>query len=180
VTSGPIPKEIADDLKARGLDKDPAAATSAPAAAEFKPYNSPDGVFRVNFPGEPRVNKFEAAPAAATAGAEVYSIDKLPRTFSVSCARFTEDRDPAKELEKLVASNVRAGIEGKVVESKDVTMKGRAGKDVTISLDDARFRRARFFVGEKDIYQVVCDYPKNDVDAKNGTAFVESFELLKD
>ena len=178
---GGIPKDIADDLKARGLSTEPPPGPGpAPAASEFRPYASPDGLFRVNFPGEPRARQLEAVPAQAKSGMEIYSVDRPKRTYAVTCAHYTEKRNPAEELQNLVDGNVRAAIEGKLLESKDVTLKGRPGKDVTISLDDEMVRRARFFVGETDIYQVVCDLPKNDADGKNGTAFVESFEILKD
>jgi len=156
------------------------APPPAPPAAKFQPYTSPDGTFRVNFPGVPRARSLPPVPALAKSGMEIYTVEWGQRVYNVLCTHYTGQRDPAKELPTLVDGNVRAGIEGKLVESSDVTLKGLPGKDVTISLDDDKDRRARFFVGAKEIYQVVCDLPKTEADRKNAAAFVESFQLLKD
>jgi hypothetical protein len=176
---GELPKAVADDLAKRGISTAaPPGPGPEPASAEFKPFDSPDGLIRVKFPGEPETKKLEAVPDMAKSGSELYRLTRGPRTYTVLCAHFTAKRDPANELQSLVDSNVRAVIDGKLVDSKDVTLKGRPGKDVTIAIDDETMRRARFFVGDMDIYQIVCDVPKTDTESAK--VFVESFELRKE
>jgi hypothetical protein len=80
-------KAIEADIKARGLGKDPSAASSAYAATDFKPFTSPDGFFRVNFPGEPTGGTRDADPTRGTEAAASYAIIKLPRMFTVSYVR---------------------------------------------------------------------------------------------
>ena len=174
-----LPKNIADDLKARGIETAAPKPVPPPAAAEFKPYTSPDGLFRVNFPGEPRVGKLSPSIPDKLSAMESYIVERKPRGYSVLVSHFDETRDAPQELEKLVKRHVSRALEGKLAESKDITLKKRPGKDIII-VDDDRARRARLIIDGKLVYQVAADLPADEAEGESAKAFLESFELLKD
>jgi hypothetical protein len=170
---------IAEDIKARGLDKAPPKLAPAPAASEFKPYSSPNGLFRVNFPGEPRAKDLGESKPMNRLAMESYVVVLAPRQYSVLCSHYAEPREPAKELQDLINLHISNTLEGKLVDSKEFTYKGRPGKEIVI-VDDDKARRAKLIVDGKDVYQISVDLPKDEIDGEAAKAFVGSFEMLKD
>ncbi len=155
-------------------------ATKAPtAASEFKPYESPDGLFRVNFPGTPEVSDVKFILEPGRSKVESYSVSKPVQRYAVRVGHYKEKRDQAQEIEAYVSRILRQGVDAKLLDSKDITMKGRPGKEVTISANGDVIHRARVFAGDMEFIQVSCELPDTEGDAKNGKAFIESFELLK-
>jgi hypothetical protein len=147
---------------------------------EPRTYQSPNGRFRATFPGDPSVGDRPADSKAGTIGTETYSVIRLPRSYMIECSHLAEPRDPQKEIQRLIADSQGSGDDLKVLESKDVTLKGRPGKDTLCAVEDDRLCRERFFVDGKDLYHIISIVPKTDEDARSAAAFVESFELLKD
>lgn len=170
---------IAEDVKKRGLDIPPPKVAPAPAVSEFKPYDSPDGRFRVNFPGEPRFVDHGPSKPDHRTGMQSYILLLEPRQYSVSRAENEEAPEPAAELQRLSDYYLRRALEGKITSSEDVTVGGKPGRDIVL-VDIDRTRRARFVVDGKDVYQITADVPEGEADGESTRAFIESFELLKD
>ena len=145
----------------------------------FKTYSSPNGVFRINFPGEPRFVDHGPSKPDHRAGMESYVVVLSPRQYSVLCSHYDEAPEPEKELQRLIAVHPDRTLEGKLVDSKDVTLKGKPGKEIVI-VDDDKGRRTKLVVDGKDVYQVSVDLPKDELDGEAAKKFVESFELLKE
>lgn len=155
--------------------------TKAAPSDEPRSFASPDGRFRAFFPGEPRVGRQDASPEEGTVGTDTYSLIRLPRTYIIECSHLAQPGDPQKVIQDRIKSSQGSGEGLKVLESKDVTLKGRAGKDTLCSVDDGdKLCRERYFVDGKDVYHIISFVPNNDEDARSAAAFVESFELLKD
>jgi hypothetical protein len=175
-------KPPGDDPAASRVEADPKARGAAKAASdEPRTFESPDGRFKAIFPGDPAVGQRPAEPKAGTVGEEYYSLIRLPKTYIITCSHLAEPRDPRKEIQRLIAESQGSGEGLKVLESKDVTLKGRPGKDTTCSVDGGdRLARERFVVDGKDLYHVISTVPNSEEDARAAAAFVESFELLKD
>jgi hypothetical protein len=178
-TSGPLPKEIADDLKARGIPTEATPVAPEPSASEFKPYTSPEGTFRINFPGEPSVKAYEASKEMNRESMKTFIVEKPPRGYAVAWTQLIEKRDPAKEIADLIETMVRRGLEAKLRESKDLSFNSHPGKEIVI-IDDDRARRARLYVVGKNVYQVSVDLPATEVDGPSAKTFVESFEIIKE
>lgn len=176
-------KSPSDEIGKPQTEGGPAAAglTKAAPSDEPRSFESPDGRFRARFPGDPTVGQRDASPEAGTVGTDTYSLMRLPRTYIIECSHLAKPGDPKKEIQRLIAESQGSGEGLKVLESKDVTLKGRAGKDTLCSVDDGdRLCRERFFVDGKDIYHIISIVPNTDEDGRSAAAFVESFELLKD
>lgn len=176
-------KSSSDELGKPQTEGGPAAGglTKAAPSDEPRTFASPDGRFRARFPGEPTVGQRDASPEAGTVGTDTYSLIRLPRTYIIECSHLAKPGDPQKEIQRLIAASQGSGEGLKVLESKDVTLKGRAGKDTLCSVDDGdRLCRERFFVDGKDLYHIISIVPNTDDDGRSAAAFVESFELLKD
>jgi hypothetical protein len=172
-----------DELGKPQTEGGPAAdgLTKAAPSDEPRSFESSDGRFRARFPGEPTVGKRDASPEAGTVGTDTYSLIRLPRSYIIECSHLAKPGDPQKEIQRLIAESQGSGEGLKVLESKDVTLKGRAGKDTNCTVDDGdRLCRERFFVDGKDLYHIISIVPNTDEDGRSAAAFVESFELLKD
>lgn len=171
----PPPETVAGIERIKAVE----AAKAPTAASEFKPYESPDGLFRVNFPGTPEVRDVKIIIEPGRSKVESYSVSKLVQNYAVRVGHYKEKRDQAQEIEAYVSRIMRQGVDAKLLDSKDITMKGRPGKEITISANGDVIHRARVFAGDMDFIQVSCELPDSEGDAKNGKAFIESFELLK-
>lgn len=171
-------KDYVDRINAR-LNAPPPPIPPAPKASEFKPYKSPNDLFRVNFPGEPKV--IDAGPSIPDKMLEDKwtRVELKPRIYSVRYKHYETDRDPAEELQHQIDLQVGQTLEGKVTDSKDVKLKGHPGKEVVI-IDDDKARRVKLIIHGKDVYQVFIDLPVAEVNGEDAKAFIESFELLKD
>jgi hypothetical protein len=143
-------------------------------------FDSPDGRFRVRFAGEPSVRKNTEGLKPGIASEEAFSLIRLPYTYIVECTHLSEPRDAAKEIQRLIGESQAPSPDLKVLESKDVTLKGRPGKDTTCTVEEDRLVRERFFVDGKDSYHLISMAPNSDEGKKAASAFVESFEFLKD
>jgi hypothetical protein len=155
--------------------------TKSAPSDEPRNFESPNGRFRARFPGEPSVFQRDASPEEGTVGTDSYSLIRLPRSYIIECAHLAKPGDPQKEIERLIAKSHGSGEGLKVLESKDPTLKGRAGKDTLCSVDNGEnLCRERFFFDGKDLYHVISTVPNTDEDGRSAAAFVESFELLKD
>ncbi len=158
-----------------------ARRTTEPAPDVPVTFESPDGRFKVRYPGDPTVSKRPADPKAGTVGEDSYALIRLPRTYIITCTHLAEPRDAQKEIQRMISESQGRGEGLKVLESKDLTLKGHPGKDTTCTLDGGdRLGRERFVVDGKDLYHVISIVPNSEDDAKAAAAFVESFELLKD
>ncbi|WP_435005145.1 hypothetical protein P12x_003039 [Tundrisphaera lichenicola] len=169
---------IAEDVKARGLIKPPPQATPAPAASEFKPYDSPDGRFRVNFPGEPRFVDHGPSKPEHRTGMQSYIVLRQPRQYSILRAENEEAPEPAAELQRLSDNYLRRSLDGEITSSEDLSVGGRPAREIVVA-DIEKTRRARFVVDGKDVYQVTVDVPEGEAGDETDKAFVASFELLK-
>jgi hypothetical protein len=90
----------------------------APKASEFKTYKSPNALFRVNFPGEPKV--IDAGPSIPEKRLEDkwYRVELKPRAYSVRYNHYGSDRDPAEELQKQIDLQLGRTLEGKLSDSR--------------------------------------------------------------
>src|SRR5262245_61146076 len=75
------------------------AAKAPTAASEFKPYESPDGLFRVNFPGAPEVTDVKIIIEPGRSKVESYSVSRLVQNYAVRVGHYKEKRDQAQEIE---------------------------------------------------------------------------------
>ena len=174
-------KPSADGSARSQAEGDPKAPGIGPAGSDApRAYESPDGLFRVGFPGDPMVGERPASSKAGTVGEETYTLLRLPRSFLVECTHLAEPRDPQEQLQRLIAESQGTGTGIKVLETKDVTIKGRPGKETLCAVEDERLCRERYLVDGKDLYRVTAIVPDSDEDRRAAAAFVESFELLKD
>jgi hypothetical protein len=169
------PETVAGIERIKALEADQAPAP----ASEFKPYESPDGLFRVNFPGAPKVENEKHFLERGRSKVEAYSIMNVLRYYTVRVGYYTEKRDRAKEIEDYIGRLMRRGVDAKLLDSRDIVVNGRPGKEITISSNGDVIHRARVFAGDMEFIQVSCELPDTEGDAKNGKAFIESFEFLK-
>jgi hypothetical protein len=176
-------KPSSDESGKAQTEGGPAAGGLSKAAPSDEPrsFQSADGRFRARFPGEPTVGQRDASPEAGTTGTDTYALIRLPRTYIIECSHLAKPGDTQQEIQRSIAASQGSGEGLKVLESKDVTLKGRAGKDTLCSVDDGdRLCRERFFVDGKDLYHIISIVPNTEEDGRSAAAFVESFELLKD
>ena len=131
-------KSSSEEISKPQTDGGPATGglTKAAPSDEPRSFESPGGRFRARFPGDPTVGQRDASPEAGTVGTDTYSVMRLPRTYIIECSHLAKPGDPQKEIQRLIAESQGSGEGLKVLESKDVTLKGRAGKDTLCSVDD--------------------------------------------
>ena len=170
-------KDYVDTINAR-LNAPPPPIPPAPKASEFKPYKSPNGLFQVKFPGEPKIMNFGPSVPDHMLEDKMYRVEIKPRAYAVRHKHYESPPDPAEQIKQQI--ELQWGLlDGKVVESTDVTFKKRPAKDVVFN-DEDKVRRAKLIVDGKDTYEVTVDVPVSEVNAADAKAFIESFELLKD
>ena len=154
--------------------------------ARLYDYRSVDGKFRVKMPRDPDLDRKELATGPggvqsvpvttvrSSSGKLVYAVSyaDYPDTFRAV---------PAKTLLDGVRNGLK-GTDGKVVKDEETTLgtgeKKVSGREFRVEAGNNAVR-ARAFLVETRLYQVMVTGPKSSVDSKSTDEFFRSFELQK-
>ena len=150
-------------------------ALSACSKPQPKEYDYPAWGFGVSFPGAPTVTE---TPASATAP---HSMQAEATQDGVDLVAIAMDSQAAgksdQDLLAAVPDEMVRGSGGTVKALVKATSGTLVGSDITIDHGADPTERARVFVLNGRVYQVITQTPQ-DADATTATKFLDSFHLL--
>jgi hypothetical protein len=157
---------------------------AAVKACGWKRYRRADWGFSVMLPGEPKVSRKEAALAPV----EVHCFtawhklgtENGPTCYVVAVCDHTEETVRAStEKERLQASAFWAafGLNGKVVDEREVEQGGRKGREHTIEVKDLGVLRTRLFWSGRRLYFAQVAYKTQFLNAKAADYFLDSLRV---
>lgn len=157
------------------------------AAADWMPYSSSDGKYKISFPGKAMettqdlpggLGKMKMAVLESAGGAFLAS--HMPMPFP---------GEPTEEQIKTVLSATAKGVAGsqkggKITAEKEIKLDNKyLGRDVfvTFTLPDGKpaMLNVRIFIADKTLYQTMVLGPEDVVKSKDAEQFLKSFELTK-
>ena len=144
-------------------------------ATEFKEYVSKEGKYKTQFPG-----KATATETKAKDGSSVYTVTSQPKVGQVYTITYLDlpTEIPADQVKKTLPL-FAAGIKGKALSEKEVTLGKLPGREAIYDMGNAHIRHFMVLDGKR-LYQVIVGGPaKDDVTSKDADKFIKSFEVTK-
>lgn len=153
----------------------------------WKEFSSREGRFSARFPGVPTKTSFSVDTASGKL--DTYSFVLLTSTeYRIAYTDFPVDLE--SQDEKLLLDGARDGgiseVKGKLLEEKDISLDGHAGRFFKAELPSGRVARVRVYLVGNRLYQLLTIAPENSsspndirLNETNTAKFFDSFKLMK-
>jgi hypothetical protein len=158
------------------------SAAFAADAPEWKEFVSKEGRFKVLMPGAPKQDKAETESDfgkgllhmnVAQAGMAIYGANYVDFPAEVKKA-------PLKQVYDSSRDGAVANMAGKLASEKDVKLGEYPGREIRIEVGEGkRLFRARVFLIEQRLYQVVVFGAPEVAASKDADKFLDSFKLAE-
>jgi hypothetical protein len=148
---------------------------------EFKEFSSPEGRFKVEFPGTPKKTNQQAAGIKMT----TYTVEEKNGAYVVA---FADAPIPSGETEAQLRKRLdgaRDGmvgnVGGKLTSESDLTLKDKyPGREVKADIPSKKGAlRARVYIVDGRLYQVMVIGTSSWITSAEATRFLDSFALTE-
>lgn len=150
--------------------------------SDWKEFTSKEGLFRVLMPGTP---KQHTAEAESDFGKGVLHMNTAQADRTLYGAHYLDypaeiKKAPIQKVLDASRDGALANLEGKLVSEKDIKLDKYPGREVQIEVAEGkRLFRARVYLVEQRMYQVVVFGTKAAATSKEADKFIDSFTLTK-
>lgn len=149
----------------------------------WEEFTSEEGGFTVMMPKTPTHETSEIPTAIGPVTMHTFSASNNNKwaymvIYSDYDAESVSAADPSTMLEG-ARDGVMKQLGGKIVIDRDLTIGGYPGKEVEVVTSDKQFRcRARLFLVDNRLYQVIAVVPGKAKLTKDAEKFLESFKIM--
>jgi len=149
---------------------------------DWKEFTSKEGRFKVLMPDTPKQRENETESDFGKATLIMETVEHAGGMFGANYCDYPAD------IKKLSADRVLdssrdgcvANLDGKLLSDKKIKLGGHPGRDIQVEVDGKHIFRARVYLVEQRLYQVVVFGPKDLATSKDALKFLDSFELVEE
>ena len=150
--------------------------------AEWKEFASKDGRFTVLFPGTPEQSKADTESDFGKGVLHMNTVQVGRTMFGAHYCDFPPDvkKVPLKQVYDSSRDGAAENMQGKLMSEKEVKLGDHPGREIQISVANGRqLFRARVYLVEQRLYQVVVFGTKEAATSKDADKFMDSFKLAE-
>jgi hypothetical protein len=150
--------------------------------AEWKEFSSKEGQFKVLMPGKPKQEDLETAGDFGKGVLHMNSVHVGKTFYGANYGDFPAaiKKAPLKKVLDSSRDGAVANLEGKLAREKDIKLGKYPGREVQIEVGEGKqLFRARVYLVEQRLYQVVVCGTKEVATSKEAERFLDSFKLAK-
>lgn len=152
-------------------------------AAEFKSFTSKEGKFKIEFPAQPTESKQNVPSPIGQLTANLFTAE-IPQSMSVYVVAYTDyPANLVKKSDDAVLDGARDGcvknVQGKLLSEKKLTLDKYPGREIAVELPGQARYRARIYIVNLRLYQVITVGSEAFVKSKDADKFLDSFQLTK-
>lgn len=156
-----------------------ARSAAKPADDVWVRHDCPLGGYSVLMPDVPTVEESPADPRIGKLGGCESLVEAHGRAYMAQCSRFSlAHTDVDQELDA-ARDNLIGSLEGERLHEEDLELAGHPGREVVLSLPDGTVMRARYFIVDQDVFQIMAIVPRGQESSNETNEFFDSFRLLK-
>lgn len=147
---------------------------------EWKEFASKAGRFKVLMPGAPRLDEVETESDFGPGVLHMNSVQKGEADYGANYSDFPAGIKtvPLKTILDSSRDGAIENLKGKLIGEKDIALGAVTGRDIKIDVGDGkRVFRARVFLVDQRLYQVVVFGPREVTTSKESDRFLDSFTL---
>jgi uncharacterized protein (TIGR03067 family) len=168
--------------------KDKATSKSADAYLESfelihgpgRPFVSQSGEFRVEMPLTPKEQTIKVAADVGEMQMHVFLADQDDVAYTVAYSDYPS-RPLTPDLDSVIRDSVRK-VDGVLRSKRDIRLGAIAGSEIEFTMpgpeNQVEFARARFFLDNTRLYQLLVRGTEDQVVSKSSDAFFKSFEVI--
>jgi hypothetical protein len=150
--------------------------------ADWKEFASQEGRFKVLMPGTPKQGKAETESDFGKGVLHMNTVQAGRTMYGANYCDFPAKikKVPIKQVLDSSRDGAVANLEGKLVSEKDIKLDKRPGREVQIEVAGGKpLFRARVYLVEQRLYQVVVFGTKEAATSKKADKFLDSFKLAE-
>jgi hypothetical protein len=149
--------------------------------SEWKEFASKEGRFKVLMPTTPKPDDLETQ---SDFGKGVLHMNSVVINKVFYAANFTDfpaevKKVPLKQLYDSSRDGAVANLKGKLAKEADIKLGSYTGREIQIDIADAKLFRARVYLVDNRLYQIVVMGPKDAAISKEADKFLDSFKLAE-
>jgi hypothetical protein len=156
------------------------ACLHADDQAEWKEFTSKEGHFKVVMPGTPKQQQFDTESDFGKGVLHMNSVQAGKTIYGANYCDFPAEirKAPIKKVYDSSRDGAVANLEGKLVGEKEITLGKYPGREIQIEVAGGKqLFRARVFLVEQRLFQVVVMGTKEAAISKEADKFLDSFKL---
>lgn len=149
---------------------------------ELKEFASKEGGFKVIMPGTPEHQQFDTESDFGKGVLHMYSIQAGKTIYGANYCDFPAEikKAPLKKVYDASRDGAVANLKGKLASEKEIKLGKYPVREIQIEVAEGKqLFRARVFLVEQRLYQVVVMGTKEAATSKEADKFLESFKLNK-
>jgi hypothetical protein len=157
----------------------------------WQKYEFKDDMFRIRFPGRPKVTVDPKDPSGVVLSSRMYELTG-PTVIYVAAARFAVDFEKLGKAAEVLEAGKTSGMAAirnqkpDTYKEENITVQGHPGKSVHVETTDGLAYRYRVIIANDRLYAFCVGFQKANRSAKNikndpetmAMAFLDSFEIL--
>jgi len=149
---------------------------------EWKEFTSKEGGFKVVMLGRPKQQQFDTESDFGKGVLHMNRVQVGETIYGANYCDFPAEikKTPIKKVYDSSRDGAVANLEGKLVSEKEIKLGKHSGREIRIEVGGGKqLFRARVFLIEQRLYQIVVMGTKEAATSKEADKFLESFKLDK-
>lgn len=163
----------------------PAALAADDDKPEWKRFRPKNGRCAVEMPGKPTAQPPQDISQGGFKSKLYMFLLEAPdgkTAYGLGYSDFPADTLPDEKLKEVLEAaqkGTEKGLKAEVVTDRELRLGKYPGREFTLELPGGNYYRARLFIVEGRLYQVIALGPKKFIDGPDAKVFLYSFELTE-